>query len=89
LLYVNRKNVKQRIVSLAKPYVRPIVRGKEIKPVEFGAKVHKVLVGGLSFIEHLSYENFNNPEKSLSISMENKKKSTKIKKSISGLTKMD
>lgn len=59
LLYGNRGNVKQRIVSLAKPYVRPIVRGKEIKPVEFGAKVHKVLVGGLSFIEHISYENFN------------------------------
>ena len=59
LLYGNRENVKQRIVSLAKPYVRPIVRGKEIKPVEFGAKVHKVLVGGLSFIEHISYENFN------------------------------
>jgi hypothetical protein len=59
LLYGNRENVKQRIVPLARPYVRPIVRGKEIKPVEFGAKVHKVLVGGLSFIEYLSYENFN------------------------------
>ena len=59
LLYGNRENVKQRIVSLAKPYVRPIVRGKEIKPVEFGAKVHKVLVGALSFIEHISYDNFN------------------------------
>ena len=59
LLYGNRENVKQRIVSLHKPHVRPIIRGKEIKPVEFGAKVHKVQVGGLSFIEHLSYENFN------------------------------
>ena len=59
LVYGIRENVKQRIVSLNKPYVRPIVRGKEIKPVEFGAKVHKVQVGGLSFIEHLSYENFN------------------------------
>lgn len=59
LLYGNREHVKQRIVSLAKPYVRPIVRGKEIKPVEFGAKVHKLLVGGLGFIEHISYENFN------------------------------
>ena len=59
ILYGDREKVKQRIVSLAKPYVRPIVRGKEIKPVEFGAKVHKVLVGGLSFIEHISYENFN------------------------------
>lgn len=59
LLYGNRENIKQRIVSLHKPHVRAIIRGKEIKPVEFGAKVHKVQVGGLSFIEHLSYENFN------------------------------
>jgi IS5 family transposase len=59
LLYGNRENVKHRIVSLNKPHVRAIIRGKEIKPVEFGAKVHKVQVGGLSFIEHLSYDNFN------------------------------
>jgi transposase, IS5 family len=59
LLYGNRENVRQRIVSLHKPHVRAIIRGKEARPVEFGAKVHKVQVGGLSFIEHLSYENFN------------------------------
>lgn len=59
LIYGDRENVKHRIVSLDKPYVRPIIRGKEVKPVEFGAKVHKIQVGGLSFIEHLSYENFN------------------------------
>jgi len=59
LVYGTRENVKQRIVSLNKSYVRPIIRGKEIKAVEFGAKVHKVQVSGLSFIEHLSYENFN------------------------------
>jgi hypothetical protein len=59
LLYGIRENVKHRIVSLNKPHVRPIIRGKEVKPVEFGAKVHKVQVAGLSFIEHLSYENFN------------------------------
>jgi len=59
LLYGTAEKVKQRIVSLDKPHVRPIIRGKEVKPVEFGAKVHKVQVGGLSFIEHLSYENFN------------------------------
>ena len=59
LLYGNTENVKHRIVSLHKPHVRAIIRGKEVKPVEFGTKVHKVQVGGLSFIEHLSYENFN------------------------------
>ncbi len=58
LLYGNREQVKQRIVSLHKPHVRPIVRGKEVKPVEFGAKVHKVQIDGLSFIEHISFDNF-------------------------------
>jgi len=59
LLYGNREKVTRRIVSLCKPYLRPIVRGKEVKPVEFGPKVHKVQVDGISFIEHLSYEAFN------------------------------
>jgi hypothetical protein len=59
LVYGDTKSVGGRIVSLFKPYVRPIVRGKEIKPVEFGAKIHKVQVDGISFIEHLSYEAFN------------------------------
>jgi IS5 family transposase len=59
LVYGDTKSVSGRIVSIFKPYVRPIVRGKEIKPVEFGAKIHKVQVDGISFIEHLSYEAFN------------------------------
>ena len=33
-----RESVKDRIVSISKPYIRPIVRGKEVKSVEFGAK---------------------------------------------------
>jgi hypothetical protein len=48
-----------RIVSLDRPYVRPIKRGKEVKSVEFGAKVNKLQVDGISFIEHLSFDNFN------------------------------
>jgi len=48
-----------RIVSLDKPYIRPIVRGKEIKKVEFGAKVHKLQIDGISFIEHMSFDAFN------------------------------
>ena len=59
LLYGSHEKIIHRIVSVNKPYLRPIVRGKEVKPVEFGAKVHKVQVGGISFIEHLSYEAFN------------------------------
>lgn len=51
--------IQDRIVSLYKSYVRPIVRGKESKPVEFGAKVNKLQVDGISFIEHLSFDAFN------------------------------
>lgn len=51
--------IEDRIVSLSKPYIRPIVRGKEVKPVEFGAKVNKLLVDGIGFIEHLSFDAFN------------------------------
>ena len=47
------------IVSIDKPYLRPIVRGKEVKPVEFGAKVHKLQIDGISFIEHLSFDAYN------------------------------
>lgn len=51
--------VPERIVSLHKPYVRPIIRGKEVKPVEFGAKVNMLQIDGISFIEHFSFDNFN------------------------------
>ncbi|MEE1079529.1 MAG: hypothetical protein U0L19_00065 [Bacteroidales bacterium] len=40
-----------RIVSVSKPYVRPIVRGKEVKKVEFGAKCNNILVDGMSFFK--------------------------------------
>jgi transposase, IS5 family len=52
------KSVPHRIVSLYKPYIRPIVRGKETKRVEFGAKVHQLQVGNCNFIEHLDFEAF-------------------------------
>ena len=51
-------DIKDRIVSIDKPYIRPIVRGKEIKKTEFGAKVNKFQIDGISFIEHLSFDNF-------------------------------
>ena len=46
-------------MSISKPYLRPIVRGKEVKGVEFGAKVNNILVDGISFIEKLSFNAFN------------------------------
>ncbi len=53
------RKIKDRIVSIAKDYLRPIVRGKEVKPVEFGAKVNKLQIDGINFIEHLCFDAFN------------------------------
>ena len=33
----SRESIPNHIVTLSKPYIRPIVRGKEAKIVEFGA----------------------------------------------------
>ena len=51
--------VKDRIVSLYKPYLRPIVRGKENKPVEFGMKAHMLYCGGLTYFDTMSFDAFN------------------------------
>ena len=51
--------VKHRIVSIDRPYIRPIVRGKENKRVEFGAKVNNIQIDEISFIEHHYFEAFN------------------------------
>jgi len=60
------QKITNRIVSIHKPYVRPIVRGKEVKPVEFGAKVNLLQVDGINFIEHLSYDAFNEGKRMIS-----------------------
>lgn len=57
-LHFDGKEVKGLIVSIDKDYIRPIVRGKESKRVEFGAKVNSIQVDGINFIEHLSFEAF-------------------------------
>ena len=58
-LFTTGEKPKNRIVSIHKDYLRPIVRGKEIKPVEFGAKVNKIQIDGINFIEHISFDAFN------------------------------
>ena len=58
-LFTTGQHPKGRIISLAKPYLRPIVRGKESKRVEYGAKVNKLQIDGISFIQKLSFEAFN------------------------------
>ena len=48
-----------RIVSIAQPHVRPIVRGKASKNVEFGAKLSVSMVDGLAFVDHIGWDAFN------------------------------
>lgn len=58
-LFTTGESPKNRIVSISKSYIRPIVRGKEIKKVEFGAKVNKLQIDGINFIEHIDFDAFN------------------------------
>lgn len=58
-IFTTGKSVPDRIVSINKSYIRPIVRGKEVKQVEFGAKVNKIQIDGINFIEHIDYRAFN------------------------------
>lgn len=51
--------VDDRIVSIHQPHVRPIVRGKARGNVEFGAKIHLSLIDGISFLDELSWDAFN------------------------------
>ena len=51
--------IDDRIVSLSQPWVRPIVRGKQNAPVEFGAKVGMSDIDGFLRIEVLSWDAFN------------------------------
>ena len=58
-MFETGKTVPDRIVSIAKDYIRPIIRGKEIKRVEFGPKVNMIQVDGINFIDYLSFDAFN------------------------------
>lgn len=51
--------IEDRIVSITQPHVRPIIRGKANKPVEFGAKVAISLVNGDALMEKLKWDNYN------------------------------
>lgn len=60
-MYREKKHsVKDRIVSVSQPYIRPIVRGKAKSPVEFGAK-YQVSVDekGHARLDAISFDAFN------------------------------
>lgn len=59
-MFENRTNtVPNRIVSIRQPYVRPIVRGKAGKPVEFGAKLDISVANGWTRLESWSFDAYN------------------------------
>lgn len=53
-------SIPGRIVSISQPHVRPIVRGKAGKKVEFGAKISvSHLKGGYVTLDRLSWDSYN------------------------------
>jgi len=59
-MFKNRiHTIEHRIVSIHQPHVRPIVRGKSKAKVEFGAKINVSLIDGISFLDELSWDAFN------------------------------
>lgn len=59
-MYQHRQHrIEHRIVSLSQPHVRPIVRGKAGRPVEFGAKIALSCVSGYALLERLEWDAFN------------------------------
>lgn len=59
-MHKTRKHtVEDRIVSIHQPHVRPIVRGKVQAKVEFGAKIHISVIDGITFLDELSWDAFN------------------------------
>jgi hypothetical protein len=55
----NKQSIEDRIVSLSQPHLRPIVRGKVGKSVEFGAKLSARCFEGYVFLDRMSWDNFN------------------------------
>ncbi len=60
-MYINKtRRCDDRIVSISQPYVRPIIRGKLDKSVEFGSKLSASLNGdGIACIDELRWDAFN------------------------------
>ncbi len=59
-MYTHRwHRIADRLVSLSQPHVRPIVRGKAGCPVECGANISVSLVAGISFVDRISWDAYN------------------------------
>ncbi|MQN00728.1 MAG: transposase [bacterium LCO1.1] len=63
-MYDNKTHkVADRIVSIAQPYIRPIVRGKTKSPVEFGIKFDlSIDEDHMGRIEKITFDPYMNPK---------------------------
>ena len=55
----NVRRCAERIISIYQPHLRPIVRGKAKTKVEFGAKVGASIVNGYTYVDHVSWDAYN------------------------------
>ncbi len=62
MLKADKHSIADRIVSIFQPHIRPIVRGKQGKNVEFGAKISGALIDGFTFVDRISFDNYNESE---------------------------
>jgi len=59
-MYDNKSHrTAHRIVSISQPHIRPIVRGKSGKEVEFGAKISLSLANGSCSLHKISWDAYN------------------------------
>src|ERR1035437_1683225 len=73
-MHANRTHsTPNRIVSIHQPHVRPMVRGKAGSDVEFGSKIGICVHNGLTYLDHLSWDSYNETA-DLKTSAENYKK---------------
>jgi len=54
--------ISPRIVSISQPHVRPIVRGKAGKAVEFGAQISVSYINGYVYVDRISWESYHEGE---------------------------
>lgn len=59
MLETNTRRIDNRIVSISQPHVRPIKRGKVNRDTEFGAKLSLSVIDGFSFVDRISWDNYN------------------------------
>ena len=59
---VKTHSTANRIVSIHQPHVRPMVRGKAGANVEFGSKIGVCIHNGLTHLDNLSWDSYNETE---------------------------